>query len=96
MKFEIINNKEGHLSHKGYHFIENSERFFDENLLKELTADRGFNFVDTKFDIFYDGFEPICKGEDGKTYSVLFVYNNDEWVPFIWQEVEAEELTECA
>lgn len=91
MKFEVIDNKEGNLSHKGYHFVANSERIFDENLSKKLTADRGFNFVDAKFDDFYDGFEPICKGEDGKTYSVLFVYDDEGMMPFIWQEVEANE-----
>ena len=88
MKFEIINNQEGHMSYKGYRFVKNSKRFFDEKLLKKLTVFRGFNFVDAKFDDFYEGFEPICTGEDGKLYLVLFVYDDDEKLPFIWQEVE--------
>lgn len=91
MKFEIINNTEGHLSHKGYHFVANSERFFDENLYKKLISDIGFNYVDKRFDDFYDGFEPICKGEDGKIYSVLFEYYGEGRIPFIWQEVESNE-----
>lgn len=91
MKFEIINNNEGDLSHKGYKFAENSERMFDEKLSIKLSRQISENFVYTLFDDFYDGFDPICEGEDGKTYMVLFVYEDFgdfEKKPFIWQEVE--------
>ena len=88
MKFTIINNEEGHMSLKGYRFILDAQRFFDEKIYNKLAADININYADACFDEFYDGFEPICKGEDGKLYSVLFKYLDGEFKPFIWQEVE--------
>lgn len=89
MKFEIINNNEGNLEYKGYRFVASSERHFDVELEKTERIDRGNIFVDNKFDDFCDGYEPICKGEDGKLYSVLFLhYSDSEDKPFIWREVE--------
>lgn len=88
MKFEILNDGVGNLKYKGYQFVREADRIYDEDLYKSLVAYSGYNFADSKFDDFYDGFEPICKGEDGRTYSVLFIYDENEKKPFIWQEVE--------
>lgn len=88
MKFEILNNGEGDLNFKGYKLVSSSTRMFDNDLYNHLVAERGYNFVDRQFDRFYDGFEPICKGEDGEIYTVLFVYDDDEKKPFIWQKVK--------
>lgn len=88
MKFEIVNNNQGHMSLKGYRMVSDAERFWNKEVYETLVNDIGANYVDDLFDDFYDGFEPICKGDDGKLYTVLFRYSDDgEWVPFIWQEV---------
>lgn len=90
MKFEIVNNEQGHMSLKGYRLIvdETAETFWDKEVEKTLVNQRGANYVDALFDDIYDGFEPICKGSDGKLYTVLFVYLDNNYIPFIWQEVE--------
>ena len=93
MKFEIINNNIGNLTMKGYcwkkdaklmgwdkEYWNGQEQFYDEN-------------VDNAFDTFAEGNEPVCKGEDGKLYSVMFRVSWHEdgsyWYrPVIWQEVE--------
>jgi len=88
MTFEIINNEQGHISLKGYRIIPDAETFWDKEVENELERDNGINYVDNLFDQLYDGFEPICKGSDGKLYSVLSVWVDKGFVPFIWQEVE--------
>lgn len=90
MTFEIINNEQGHMSLKGYRFVIDAERFWDKEIYEELASDIGVNYVDALFDDFYEGFEPICMGDNGKFYSVLFRYDfgTGEFKPFIWQEVE--------
>lgn len=92
MKFTIINNQEGHLSLKGFKLLENSNRFIDNELYNKLKNERGENFVENLKDDFYEGFESICEGEDGKLYEVLFINSLDEnnqlmETPFIWQEI---------
>ena len=87
MTFEIINKEQGHISLKGYNIIPEAECYWDKGIYNELASNLGVNCVDALFDDLYDGFEPICKGADGKLYTVLFVYIDDEHVPFIWQEV---------
>ena len=88
MTFEIINNEQGHMSLKGYRFVIDAETFWDKDVYAELARDIDINYVDALFDDLYDGFNPICRGDDGKLYTVLFRYFPDRGcVPFIWQEV---------
>ena len=89
MKFQVINNEQGHISLKGYQIISDAQRFWNEEIRQSLVANIGSNYVDNLFDDFYDGFEPICQGDDGKLYTVLFRYVDNEFKPFIWQEVKA-------
>lgn len=88
MKFKTINNEQGHMSLKGYQIISNAQCFWDEEIRQSLIADNGNNYVDSLFDDLYDGFEPICQGDDGKLYTVLFRHIDNEFKPFIWQEVK--------
>lgn len=88
MKFTIINNEQGHMSLKGYRIVSDAERFWNKEIYNQLANDISVNYADALFDDLYDGFEPICKGEDGKLYTVLFQHINNEFKPFIWQEVK--------
>lgn len=87
MTFKIINNEQGHMSLKGYRIVSDAKTFWDKEVYETLVNNIGANSVDALFDDLYDGFNPICKGDDGRLYTVLFRHLDGEWVPFIWQEV---------
>lgn len=88
MKFKIINDKASSLSNKGYRFVSNAPRFWDNEIYKIVSAYKGINYLEHCFDEFYKGCNPICKGKDGKTYSVHFEFDGNTIKPLIWQEVE--------
>ena len=92
MKFEIINNKESNLTEKGYALKKDADRLMDLKYWNYQTNIHGEN-IENAYDSFAEGHEPVCKGEDGKLYSVMFRVSEHEdgsyWYrPVIWQEVE--------
>lgn len=87
--FEIIDEREGHIRDRGYSLVHGAEMHYDHDLADKLSNDYGENMVDNLIDSFYDGWNTICKGDDGKLYAVDFRYAYDEFTPFIWQEAKA-------
>lgn len=87
MKFEIIDNRELDLAGKGYKWS-NFARQIDREVLNDIRRTRGENYVDSLSDDFFDGYSPICRGDDGELYSVLFDFGSDAPRPVFWSRVE--------
>lgn len=60
----------------------------DAEVLADIRRTRGKNYADGLLDQLADGFEPICTGEDGKLYSVLFD-SKEEPRAVYWQEIDS-------
>lgn len=88
MKFEIIDNSELDLAGKGYKWV-NEPSQVDQVVLDDIRRTRGENYVDGLSDDLLDGYSPICRGDDGELYSVLFDYGGDVPRPVIWSKVTA-------
>lgn len=86
MKFEIIDKRELDLAGKGYKWV-NEPSQFDQVVLDDIRRTRGENYVDGLSDGLLDGYSPICRGDDGELYSVLFDYGGDVPRPVIWSKV---------
>lgn len=86
MKFEIIDNRELDLAGKGYKWAD-VLRQIDREVLNDIRRTRGENYVDSLSDDFFDGYSPICLGDDGELYSVLFDYGGDVPRPVFWSKV---------
>lgn len=86
MKFEIIDNRELDLAGKGYKWA-NEPSQVDQAVLDDIRRTRGENYVDGLSDDLLDGYSPICRGDDGELYSVLFDYGGDVPRPVIWSKV---------
>ena len=86
MKFEIIDNRELDLAGKGYKWA-SMLREVDREVINDIRRTRGENYVDGLSDDFFDGYSPICLGDDGKLYSVLFDFGGDVLRPVFWSEV---------
>lgn len=82
MKFEIVDNRELDLASKGYKWANESTQV-DHAVLDDIRSSRGENYVDG----LLDGYSPICRGDDGELYSVLFDYGGDVPRPVIWSQV---------
>lgn len=88
MKFEIIDNRELDLTGKGYKWTDDPMQF-DREVLDDIRRTRGENYADGLSDDLFDGFSPICRGDDGELYSVLFDFGGDAPRPVFWGKVEA-------
>lgn len=86
MKFEIIDNRELDLAGKGYKWA-NEPSQVDQAVLDDIRRTRGENYVDCLSDDLLDGYSPICRGDDGELYSVLFDYGGDAPRAAIWSKV---------
>ena len=87
MKFEIIDNRELDLAGKGYKWS-GALRQIDREVLNDIRCTRGENYADSLSDDFFDGYSPICRGDDGELYSVLFDFGSDVLRPVFWSRVE--------
>ena len=88
MKFEIIDNRELDLKGKGYKWSD-APLQYDKTVLDDIRLTRGENYADALSDDLFDGYSPICRGDDGELYSVLFDFGGDAPRPVFWSEVEA-------
>lgn len=86
MKFEIIDNRELDLAGKGYKWA-NEPTQFERAVLDEIRRTRGENYADSLSDTLLDGYSPICRGDDGELYSVLFDFGGDAPRPVLWSKV---------
>lgn len=86
MKFEIVDNRKLDLADKGYKWM-NEPPQTDHAVLDDIRRTRGENYVDGLSDDLFDGYSPICRGDDGELYSVLFDYGGDAPRPVIWSKV---------
>lgn len=93
MKFEIIDNRELDLAGKGYKWA-SALREVDREVIDDIRRTRGENYVDRLSDDFFDGYSPICLGEDGELYSVLFDFGGDAPRPVFWSKVLRMETNE--
>ena len=76
---------------KGYQWKDGAQLFCDKDYwnYQETVHDEKFENIP---DIFADGWDPICSGDDGKLYSVMFRVSEHQdgsyWYrPVVWQEV---------
>lgn len=76
------------LLRRGYKFTDAPVQC-DADVLADIRRTRGENYADGLTDQLADGFEPICTGEDGKLYSVLFDDTKEEPRAVCWQEIES-------
>lgn len=88
MKFEIIDNRELDITGKGYKWADDPLQF-DREVLDDIRRTRGENYADGLSDKLFDGYCPICRGDDGELYSVLFDFGGDAPRPVFWYMVEA-------
>lgn len=88
MKFEIIDNRELDITGKGYKWASEPKQF-DREVLEDIRRTRGENYADGLSDNLFDGYSPICRGDDGKLYSVLFDFGREAPRPVFWCKVEA-------
>ena len=88
MKFEIIDNRELDLKGKGYKWSD-APLQYDKTVLDDIRLTRGENYADALSDDLFDGYSPICRGDDGELYSVLFDFGGDAPRPVFWSKVEA-------
>ena len=86
MKFEIIDSRGHDLAGKGYKWA-GSLREADLKVLNDIRRTRGENYVDCLSDDFFDGYSPICFGDDGELYSVLFDFGGEAPRPVYWSKV---------
>ena len=92
MNFETINEKMIPMREKGYRWQINAQLFMDDDYwhYQETVLDEN---IDNAIDSFIDGWDPICRGDDGMIYSVMFRVSEHEdgsyWYrPVMWQAVE--------
>ena len=90
MKFEMIDNRELDIAGKGYKWT-NEPKHFDREVLDDIRRTRGENYADGLSDDLFDGFSPICRGDDGELYSVLFDFGSDAPRPVFWCKVAVNE-----
>lgn len=86
MNFTVIDNQEGSLEDRGFRFILDAPRHWDQEYIDRLEY-QSETLVDNLFDSFADGWLPVCQGGDGKLYAVYF-HGPQFDQPGIWHEVE--------
>ena len=92
MLFTIVNHERKTLKDRGYKLIENSKRVIDYDRYGKVVKKMGEDYADSMTVRFAEEQEPICIGEDGIFYTVLFETIKDDHggeIPraVIWQEV---------
>ena len=86
INFTVIDNRPGHIRTRGYQLKKDADLHFDQNWFDRLDL-YDPNTSDNLVDDFFDGWNAICLGDDGKIYAVHFHGPNfDE--PGIWHEAE--------
>lgn len=90
MKFEIIDNRELDLAGKGYKWASVLWEV-DREVLDDIRRTRGENYADSLSDDLLDGYSPICRGDDGEQYSVLFDFGGDVPRPVLWSKLNEME-----
>ena len=92
MIFTIMNRERKTLEDRGYKLIEDSKRVIDYELYEKIVSNKGEKYAETLTQRFSEELEPVCIGEDGIFYTVLFEKvdeDNEGEIPraFLWQEV---------
>lgn len=92
MFFTIINSDRTPLEGRGYKLADESKRFTDYELYEIIVKEKGEEYAQNLTQRFYEGMEPICMGEDGVFYTVLFDnfgIEGEKPMPkgVIWQEI---------
>ena len=72
MKFTIINSEKESLENRGYKFAKGSKRVTDYGVLEKIEKLKGEDYAEELTERFIKEQEPICQGEDGEFYCVLF------------------------
>lgn len=89
MTFKVINNAEGDLSTRGYQWAKSDVILYsDAELLFKIRINHGENYTDSLVDSLWDGHVPICQGDDGKIYAVLFYDTQTNSQPIYWSPVQ--------
>lgn len=83
MAFTKINT-EGHISLNGYEYDSQCDRIINNEVFEEARTLCGEMFVENMKDDLFEGFEPICKGDDGNIYTVKFWGDR----PVMWQRLK--------
>lgn len=71
----------------GYKMDTNVERIIDREYMEQIRRERGTRFVEDKLDELYDFDGFAYRGEDGKAYAVVYVYDGEQLRPFCWQQL---------
>ena len=92
MNFTIIDDRDLNLEKRGYQWADKSQRILDVDYWNRQQTLHDEN-IDNAIDSFTDGAYPICKGDDGKLYTVMFRADTHEdgtyWYrPVIWEQIE--------
>lgn len=78
----------------GYKMDPKVERIIDREYMEQIRRERGSRYVEDKLDELYDFDGFAYRGEDGKAYAVVFVYDGEQMRPFCWQQlIEPEPKT---
>ena len=89
MTFKVINDAEGDLAARGYRWAKADVFLYsDAELLSDIRINLGENYADSLTDTLWDGYVPICQGDDGKLYAVLFRDTQTNSQPIYWSHVE--------
>lgn len=92
MNFIIYNSDRAPLIDRGYRVSEEHQNIIDRKVLKALEEQKGKAYAENKLAAFAD-LEPICMGEDGVFYTVLYdevSIDGEESAPtaVAWREIE--------
>lgn len=86
MKFTIIKDSDCQTrAMNGYRFVDPHKTEVDKSVNPEWDENRWEKEIDS----FYDGWESVCKGDDGRCYLVAFDVETER--PMIWTEIEIAE-----
>ncbi len=88
MKFEAITEAREYSARKaGYKMDTKVERIIDREYMEQIRRERGTRYVEDKLDELYDFDGFAYRGDDGKAYAVVFVYDGEQMRPFCWQQL---------
>ncbi len=92
MIFTIMNREDVPLLKRGYRISEEHATITDRKIYNAIVNEKGMSYANELLKNFSDR-EPICLGEDGVFYTVLFdtvSVDGDEPVPcaIAWHEIE--------
>lgn len=88
MKFEAITEaREYSAREAGYKMDTNADRHIDHEYMEQVRRERGTRFVEDTLDELYDFDGPAYRGDDGRAYAVISVYDGEEFRPLCWQQL---------